>query len=119
MTSVLPPRVRRRRRSGSDVGFWISSGILALITVAAVFAPLIAPYEADGVDFGAIWEGPSAQHLLGTDQLGRDLFSRLLIGAGETLVGPVVLLALATVIGVAIGVMAAWRGGGSTRSWRV
>lgn len=111
MTSVLPPRVRRRRRSGSDVGFWISSGILALITVAAVFAPLIAPYEADGVDFGAIWEGPSAQHLLGTDQLGRDLFSRLLIGAGETLVGPVVLLALATVIGVAIGVMAAWRGG--------
>lgn len=111
MTSVLPPRVRRRRRSGSDVGFWISSGILALIAVAAVFAPLIAPYEADGVDFGAIWEGPSAQHLLGTDQLGRDLFSRLLIGAGETLVGPVVLLALATVIGVAIGVLAAWRGG--------
>jgi peptide/nickel transport system permease protein len=111
MTSVLLPRVRRRRRSGSDVGFWISSGILALITVAAVFAPLIAPYEADGVDFGAIWAGPSAQHLLGTDQLGRDLLSRLLIGAGETLIGPVLLLALATVIGVAIGVLAAWRGG--------
>jgi peptide/nickel transport system permease protein len=111
MTSVLPPRVRRRRRSGSDVGFWISSGTLALITVAAVFAPFIAPYAADGVDFGAIWEGPSAQHLLGTDQLGRDLLSRLLIGTGETLIGPVLLLALATVIGVAIGVLAAWRGG--------
>ncbi|MGK3949220.1 ABC transporter permease [Microbacterium sp. K2] len=111
MTSVLPPRVRRRRRSGSDVGFWISSGILALITVAAVFAPLLAPYDADGVDFAAIWQGPSAQHLLGTDQLGRDLLSRLLIGAGETLIGPVLLLAIATAIGVAIGVLAAWRGG--------
>lgn len=111
MTSILPPRVRRRRRSGSDVGFWISSGILALITVAAVFAPLLAPYDADGVDFAAIWQGPSAQHLLGTDQLGRDLLSRLLIGAGETLIGPVLLLALATAIGVAIGVLAAWRGG--------
>lgn len=111
MTSVLPPRVRRRKRSGSDVGFWISSGILALITVAAVFAPLLAPYDADGVDFAAIWQGPSAQHLLGTDQLGRDLLSRLLIGAGETLIGPVLLLAIATAIGVAIGVLAAWRGG--------
>ncbi len=111
MTSILPPRVRRRRRSGSDVGFWISSGILALITLAAVFAPLLAPYDADGVDFAAIWQGPSAQHLLGTDQLGRDLLSRLLIGAGETLIGPVLLLALATAIGVAIGVLAAWRGG--------
>ncbi|MGS0567199.1 ABC transporter permease [Vibrio alginolyticus] len=74
----------------SDLGFWISCGFLALIAVAAAFAPLLAPYEADSVDFAAIWEGPSAQHLLGTDQLGRDLFSRLLIGAGETLVGPVV-----------------------------
>lgn len=111
MTSVILPRVRRRRRSGSELGFRISCGLLALIAAAAAFAPLLAPYKADSVDFGAIWEGPSAQHLLGTDQLGRDLFSRLLIGAGETLVGPVVLLALATVLGVAIGVLAAWRGG--------
>lgn len=111
MTSVILPRVRRRRRSGSQLGFWISCGLLALIAAAAAFAPLLAPYKADSVDFGAIWEGPSARHLLGTDQLGRDLFSRLLIGAGETLVGPVVLLALATVLGVAIGVLAAWRGG--------
>ncbi|MCK8475948.1 ABC transporter permease [Microbacterium aurugineum] len=111
MTSILLPRVRRRRRSGSDLGFWISCGFLTLIAVAAAFAPLLAPYEADSVDFAAIWEGPSAQHLLGTDQLGRDLFSRLLIGAGETLVGPVVLLVLATILGVAIGVLAAWRGG--------
>lgn len=111
MTTILPPGVRRRRRSGSDVGFWISSGVLALIAVAAIFAPLIAPYEADGIDFAAIWSGPSAQHLLGTDQLGRDLLSRLLIGAAETLIGPVALLLLATIIGVAIGVLAAWRGG--------
>lgn len=111
MTAILPPRVRRRRRSGSNIGFWVSTGFLLLVVVAAVFGRFLAPYEADGVDFAAIWSGPSAQHLLGTDQLGRDLFSRVLIGAGETLLGPVLLLALATAIGVAIGVLAAWRGG--------
>ena len=111
MTAILPPRVRRRKRSGSNIGFWVSTVFLLFVVVAAVFGRLLAPHEADGVDFAAIWSGPSAQHLLGTDQLGRDLFSRILIGAGETLIGPLLLLALATVIGVAIGVLAAWRGG--------
>ncbi|MFD5226710.1 ABC transporter permease [Microbacterium sp. NPDC058342] len=111
MTAILPPRVRRRRRGGSDIGFWISSGFLALVVVAAVLGRFLAPYEADGVDFAAIWSGPSAEHVLGTDQLGRDLLSRLLIGTGETLLGPVLLLVLASIIGVAVGVLAAWRGG--------
>ncbi|UOR01204.1 ABC transporter permease [Leucobacter allii] len=111
MTALLPPRLRSRKRRGSAVGFWVASGFLALVVLAALVGPLLAPYASDEIDFAAIWAPPSAQHLLGTDQLGRDLFSRLLIGTGETLLGPVLLLALATVIGVAIGVLAAWRGG--------
>lgn len=111
MTALIPPRLRPRRRRGPALGYWISLGFLVLVVIAAVFGRLIAPHAADAVDFAAVWGGPSAAHPLGTDQLGRDLLSRLLIGAGETLIGPVLLLLLATVLGVAIGVLAAWRGG--------
>lgn len=111
MTALIPPRLRTKRRNGPALGYWISLGFLALVVIAAVFGRLIAPHAADAVDFAAVWGGPSGAHPLGTDQLGRDLLSRLLIGAGETLIGPVLLLLLATVLGVAIGVVAAWRGG--------
>lgn len=111
MSVVAPPRLRSRRRSGSTVGFWISLGFLAVVVIAAGLGRLLAPYAADEIDFGAIWSAPSAAHPLGTDQLGRDLLSRLLIGTAETLIGPVVLLFLATVLGVAIGIIAAWCGG--------
>ena len=111
MTVLLAPRPRTRRRRGGSWGFRIAAGFLALVALAAAVGPLVAPYALDEIDFAAIWAGPSAAHLLGTDQLGRDLFSRILIGAGETLVGAVILLVLATVLGVAIGVLAAWRGG--------
>lgn len=111
MSVLMAPRVRVRKKQASAPGFWIAAGFLALATLAAILGPILAPQAVDEIDFAAIWSGPSAGHLLGTDQLGRDLFSRLLIGAGETLLGPVILLALATALGVAIGVTAAWRGG--------
>lgn len=111
MTALMPPRVRRRRRAPSRVGFWIASGFLVVVVFLALCGGMLAPHSSDEIDFAAIWTGPSPTHLLGTDQLGRDLFSRLLIGTGETLLGPVLLLLLATAIGVTIGMVAAWRGG--------
>lgn len=113
MTSLMAPRARvsLRKKKGASPGFWIAAGFLVLTAIAAIAGPFIAPHAADDIDFSAIWAGPGPEHLFGTDQVGRDLFSRLLIGAGETLVGPVILLVLATSLGVAIGVTAAWRGG--------
>ncbi|WP_082678038.1 ABC transporter permease [Leucobacter chromiiresistens] len=111
MTALVLPRLQSRRRRSTALGTWVSAAFLALVAGAALLGPVLAPYDADEIDFAAIWAGPGGGHLLGTDQLGRDLFSRLLIGAGETLIGPVLLLALATVLGVTIGVLAAWRGG--------
>lgn len=102
---------RKPAKKKLNIGYWASLGFLAAVILMAVFAPLIAPYEPDAIDFGAIWTAPNAAHLLGTDQLGRDILSRLIFGAQESLIGPLVLLALATVIGVAIGVIAAWNGG--------
>ncbi|MFD5598915.1 ABC transporter permease [Leucobacter sp. NPDC058333] len=111
MTALILPRLQTKRRRGTAIGYWVSLGFLVIVAIAAILGRVLAPYDADEIDFAAIWAAPGGGHLLGTDQLGRDLFSRLLIGAGETLIGPVLLLALATVLGVAIGVLAAWRGG--------
>lgn len=112
MTALLPPRLRRTpSRPATPLGFVIAVGFLGLVVVAAVFGRVLAPYTPDTIDFTAMWSGPSPAHWLGTDQLGRDLLSRLLHGTADTLIGPVVLLAIATVLGVAMGVVAAWRGG--------
>ncbi|MEJ6490539.1 ABC transporter permease [Leucobacter sp. USCH14] len=111
MTALILPRLQSKRRRSTALGTWVSAALLALVALAALLGPVLTPYDADEIDFAAIWAGPGGGHLLGTDQLGRDLFSRLLIGAGETLIGPILLLVLATVLGVTIGVVAAWRGG--------
>src|SRR5690606_8651809 len=81
------------------------------VVAAAVLAPLAAPHDPAAIDFGRIWSGPTAQHPLGTDQMGRDLLSRVVYGARESLLGPLALLALAAVLGVAMGTLAAWRRG--------
>ncbi|UPO76544.1 ABC transporter permease [Arthrobacter sp. Helios] len=95
----------------SDLPYLVSLGFLALMVLAAVLAPWIAPYPPGAVDFTAIWQAPGSAHLLGTDQVGQDLLSRVVHGARESLIGPLVLLTLATILGVAIGTIAAWNGG--------
>ena len=105
---VTPTGVGERRR---DPLFWTAIGFLVLVVLVAMFAPFIAPYPPEAIDFSAIWAPPSLAHPLGTDQLGRDLLSRLLLGTRESLIGPFLLLVGATVLGVAIGIVAAWNGG--------
>ncbi|SEB42582.1 ABC transporter permease [Rhodococcus jostii] len=92
-------------------GYWAAITFLAVVVLVALAAPWVAPYPPDVIDFDAIWEGPSAAHLLGTDQLGRDLLSRIIFGSRASLLGPLVLLIIATALGVAIGTVAAWKGG--------
>ncbi|MGP4017705.1 ABC transporter permease [Saccharopolyspora sp. 5N708] len=99
------------RRRGSRWTFGVCVGILAVAVAAAVFAPLVAPYEPDDPDFSAIWALPSSAHWLGADQLGRDILSRVIHGARPSLLGAIALLAFATALGVLIGVIAAWRRG--------
>jgi ABC-type dipeptide/oligopeptide/nickel transport system permease subunit len=95
----------RRRR---EWVFYLCLGILAVAVGAAVLAPWVTPYDPTATSFDAIWLQPSTSHWLGTDQLGRDLLSRVIDGARPTLLGSIALLALATVIGVLIGLTAAW-----------
>ncbi|MFD7983540.1 ABC transporter permease [Kitasatospora indigofera] len=86
-------------------------GFVALVVLAALLAPWLAPYDPNAVDLGNALAGPSADHLLGVDASGRDTLSRLLTGARTSLLGPLGVVAFSTLAGVAVGVAAAWRGG--------
>ncbi|MFI6322913.1 ABC transporter permease [Nonomuraea sp. NPDC050556] len=85
--------------------------VIALLVLAAVLAPLIAPADPDAMDLSASLAGPSADHLLGADASGRDLFSRVIYGARTGLLGPLGVVVLSTVLGVVAGLVAAWHGG--------
>lgn len=84
--------------------------IIALFIVAA-FAPLIAPYSPFKTDFFRTLEGPSAEHWLGTDDLGRDVFSRLLYGARISITIGFISVAIGLIVGVPVGAISGYYGG--------
>lgn len=107
-TLVLRPGLRQVK---SDRLRTAALVVIALLVLAAVFAPLIAPADPDAVDLSASLAGPSGDHLLGADASGRDLLSRVIYGARTGLLGPLGVVVLSTVLGVLAGLTAAWRGG--------
>lgn len=84
--------------------------VLAAVLIMALFAPLLAPYDINAI-VGGNWDVPSAQALLGTDNLGRDLLSRLIWGARATLFVSVIATVLAFLIGSVTGFVSAVFGG--------
>jgi len=85
--------------------------IILCLTVIAVFAPLLAPHDPNEQDLYHILEGPSKQHLLGTDDVGRDVLSRVIYGSRVTLAMGAVSTLLSAVIGVLAGLVAGYKGG--------
>lgn len=88
----------------------IGMGIILLNVLAAVFAPFIAPYGETSV-VGDVWEGFSSEFLLGTDHLGRDLFTRMVYGARNTIVLAFLTTAISFLLGTSLGFVAATKGG--------
>ncbi len=85
--------------------------ILAVFTVAAVIGPYIAPYDFLAQDMSRQLQGPSMQNWLGTDALGRDIFSRLLFGARTAALVAIVTTVISVFLGIAIGTTAGFMGG--------
>lgn len=85
--------------------------MIVLFLVAALGAPLIAPYSPDDADFFRARQGPSGDHWLGTDELGRDMFSRLLYGARVSLRIGLIAVGIGVGVGVPLGLMAGYYGG--------
>lgn len=115
MTSSAPTlavRVLRMPKKMRGRGIVITSiVVLAIVTLAAILAPWVSPYDPDAVDFTAFYAPPSAAHLLGTDSLGRDLLSRIIWGGRTALLGPLLVVVFSTILGILLGLVAGWRGG--------
>jgi peptide/nickel transport system permease protein len=86
-------------------------GLLALFLLIVAFGPVLAPHGPAEIGAGAPLDGPSSHHWLGTDELGRDVFSRLLCGGRSVIVGPLLATCVAFILGGAVGILAAYRGG--------
>jgi peptide/nickel transport system permease protein len=113
---VTAGRLRRAARSVS--GFLAESrvnalgaAIVALVLLAALFGPLIAPQNPDQIDLLNILSGPSAHHWFGTDNLGRDLFSRVLAGCRISVEVAIIILSLSVTIGTMLGIVSGLVGG--------
>ena len=85
--------------------------VLAVFIFLALCGRFVAPYDANGSDFAATLSGPTARHLFGTDELGRDTLSRVISGSGIAVAVAMLSVAIALVVGVVIGIVAGYFGG--------
>ncbi len=85
--------------------------VITVLALVAIFAPLVATHDPYTVDLLAAGQPPSAAHWLGTDEVGRDVFSRLVYGSRVSLAVGLVAVTIATVIGIALGAISGYFGG--------
>lgn len=85
--------------------------VLLIVLLCAIFAPLLAPYDPNAMDYANLYSGPSAQHLLGCDHLGRDILSRILYGGRYSLALGFISAMIGLILGVFFGCLAGYAGG--------
>jgi len=95
------------RNNRAILGF----AVLLVLVLAAVFAEQIAPYDPYKTNYSNVKQPPSAEHFIGTDELGRDGFSRLIYGARISLMVGFIVSSISVTIGVALGAIAGYFGG--------
>jgi len=106
------PRAARWRRLRNQYTMAaLGAAIIVLWVFVALFAPILAPHEPNAVDLTLRLLPPGGQYPLGTDELGRDVLSRLIFGTRISLLTGVVVVAIGAAIGTLIGAIAAYAGG--------
>lgn len=108
---VASPRRSRIRALPLGPGSWVALGFVLLCAAVSLLLPLLPPTDPTAQDTSAILATPSAEHWIGTDQLGRDLFSRLLWGLRTSMSAAFTAVAVATAIGVPLGLAAGYHRG--------
>lgn len=121
MTDIAILQAAQRKRKGRARAFfrWLASDLRAALAlsvlvglmIVAIGAPWIAPYVPTAQDVNNMLSPPSSQHLLGTDDLGRDIFSRLIYGAPATVYASLLAVSVAIAIGLPVGLAAGFFGG--------
>ncbi len=117
---TLPTLPEQTSHSSASMFFWrlrhnpkamIGLAIVLLLLLLILLAPVISPYDPNDGDLKQSLVPPSPAHLLGTDKNGRDILSRLIFGARSAVGGALLVVLISEVIGVPIGIWAAYRGG--------
>ena len=120
LAAPLPGRLRRQPVSVGRIGLIVRAhplGVVGLIIVVlmllvALLAPILAPYDPFATDVRSRLQPPSAAHWFGTDQIGRDILSRVIYGARVSVLVGILSVLVATILGTAIGIVAAYYGRG-------
>jgi peptide/nickel transport system permease protein len=109
--SIETPARRAWRRLVRRRGAMVGLAVIVLVILVALFAPLIAPYDPATQSWSAVRKPPSAAYWLGTDEVGRDLLSRIIYGARASLSAGVISVGIAIAVGVPLGLVAGYAGG--------
>lgn len=115
MVAITVPRMSTWRRALFHVRrhklFIVGAALFLLVVACAVFAPWIATHDPNAINFGHKLRAPGAEHFMGTDDLGRDIYSRVVHGARTSLVIGFSVLAVSMLIGIPIGLASGYFGG--------
>ncbi|GAA3761739.1 ABC transporter permease [Terriglobus aquaticus] len=98
-------------RTSDRIALWIVLSLLCLLALVALFAPQLAPHDPASIQLSARLLPPGHGYLFGTDELGRDIFSRVLFGARISLGVATTVVALSLVVGMVVGAIAGFYGG--------
>jgi oligopeptide transport system permease protein len=104
-------RIEKRKVNRADPWLAVSVGFIAIVTLSAALAPWLSPYAASGLQETRLLQPPSGAHWMGTDGLGRDLFTRILYGARVSLVVGLGTGIIALIIGTTYGLVSGFKGG--------
>lgn len=118
-----PPTGEAAREPYAERGWWAflratgpagvaSAVVIAVATIVAVAGPLLAPDDPTAAQLSFSYVGPLGGHPLGFDGQGRDVLSRLLVGARTSMLGPLAVVVICVVVGTFLAISAAWRRGG-------
>ena len=124
-SSIAPADITSVRRTAKSRSFWDDAiykfrhnwagmaglAVFILLCLAAIFAKQIAPYDYLDQDWKAILQPPSAAHIMGTDDLGRDIFSRVLMGGRTALMVAACITLTGAIVGLLVGAFSAFAGG--------
>ncbi|HXA69742.1 MAG TPA: ABC transporter permease [Stellaceae bacterium] len=105
------PWKRALRRLVRRRGAMVGAAVVLFFVLVAIFAPMIAPYSPTATDWAAVRKAPSWAHWLGTDEIGRDVLSRVIFGARASLKAGVVSVLISLTLGVPIGLLSGYVGG--------
>ena len=109
--SADSPWHRARRKLLQRRPAMVGLAIVALFIAMALLAPWIAPFDPVATSWGAIRKAPSMEHWFGTDEIGRDVLSRVVFGTRASLLAGVVSVSISLLLGVPIGLIAGFVGG--------